>query len=164
MKKNIETLKAVMIKGMIDNFTNDGCLTPVLFWVENNQPAITQIPNKYLSNIEGKTILGEIIRKKCGDENVTAAGIIFEAYGVKMYPDKDAETVKKIMNGDLKVSDMNEKEDIIVLVFSTPDSHEIISYNVDCENNKVLDKYVGDNKNDMAGIFNSFFNWGKNKK
>lgn len=164
METNIETLKNVMKKGMIDNFTNDGTLIPVFFWLENNQPIITQIPNKYLQDNEGKSILGGVIRKKCADENVTAAGIVFEANGVKMNPDKDSETVQKLMKGEMKVSDMDNREDIIVLVFSTPDKHEIITYNVDCKNKKVIDEHVSDGENSGAGIFNSFFKWEKDKK
>jgi hypothetical protein len=163
METNIEILRRVMEKGMIDNFTKDGCLIPVFFWIENNQPEITQIPTEYLSNIQGKRVLGDIIRTICDKDNVTAAGIIFEAYAVKMHEENDADTVKKIADGDLKVSDMNEKQDIIVLIFSTPNSHEIITYNVDCENNKVLDEYVNDSGGNHSGVFNDFFKWKNNK-
>jgi len=163
MEENIKNLREVMKKGMIDNFSNDGTLTPVFFWVENNQPIITQIPHKYLKDNSGKAVLGGVIQKKCADETVTAAGIIFEAYGVKMDAEKDGDTVDKLMKGEIRVSDMDIKQDIIVLIFSTPENHEIITYNVDCENKKVFDEYISDGEGG-AGIFNDFFKWKKNKK
>lgn len=163
MNKNVETLKRAMRDSMIKNFENDGSLIPVLFYLENDKPNFSAIPSEYLSSFEGKSMLGAVIQNKCVSNNVTAIGMVFEAYGLSANLDieKDKNLIDKILNGEMKVSETNEKKDIIVLIFSTPEKHEVISYCVDVENKKVLDKFDGVGGESVGGMFNEFFKWTK---
>jgi hypothetical protein len=151
-----ETLK----NSMIENFKKDGCLTPILFFLEDNVPVINQIPSYLLSSQEGKHVLGNIMRRLCQEPNVFAAGIIMEAWGAKL--DKDDEISKSLMNGDIRVRDLDNKQDIIMMIFSTPEGEEAISYIVDCKNKTIGEPFTGEEMDNMAGNFANFFNWTKN--
>ena len=119
------------------------------------------IPNEFLASSGGKAQLGDIIRDICLQPNVFAAGIIFEAYGAKM--DKDDNNTKLVFDGTLKVSELNDRDDIIILMFSTPEGEELISYVVDVENKIVGKRFTPDNDcNGIGGNFSNFFKWGMN--
>lgn len=159
MNKIIEGFKSVLHKGMIENFEKDGRITPILFFIKDNQPIITTIPNKFFATQEGKCQLGDTIRNICLTPNVFAAGMIFEAYGAKM--NKEDGICKLINDGAIKVSELKNKEDIIILLFSTPEGEDSISYVVDVNNKTVGEKFVSA-ENSVGGIFSNFFKWGMN--
>jgi hypothetical protein len=160
IKNKINDFKEVLKEGMIRNFKKDGCLTPVFFFLKDNIPIISQIPQYLLSSQEGKCALGNIIKRLCQEPNVFAAGIIMEAWGAKL--EKDDERSKSLMNGDIRVRDLDNKRDIIMMIFSTPEGEEAISYVVDCKNKTIGEPFTGEEMDKMAGNFANFFNWTKN--
>lgn len=159
MYSEIEKYKEVMKNGMIDNFKRDGNLVPVVFFVENFDLTIAEIPNHFLLSEEGKNALSVLIRNKCANPNIQAAGMIIEAWGAKI--DVDGDVAKALENSEIKVSDLDEKVDIIILIFSTPTKSEIIAYRVDSENKKILDNF-GDEIKSISGRFSDFFKWTQN--
>jgi hypothetical protein len=155
----LNDFKKVMENGMIENFKSFGFLTPVMFFLMNNQPMIKEIPSELLENSEGKQILSQIIKKICKEPNVTAGGIIIEAYAAKT--NQDTELSKSLLNGDIRVSELKEKQDIIMMVFSSPEKEEMIAYNVDCKNKTVGEQFASD-CDSFDGTFSNFFDRNKN--
>ena len=75
--------------------------------------------------------------------------------------DANTELAKLVTNGDIRVSELKEKLDIIVLIFSTPEGEEIITYVVDCKN-KVVGEPFSEGATNLGGKFSGFFSWNKN--
>jgi len=155
----IEKFKKVMHEGMIANFEEDGFLTPVMFFIKNGQPVVSQIPNEMLKTSEKKAELSSIIKSICTDPMVTFAGIVLEAYGAKM--GNDSELSKLVVEGNIRVSELKEKQDIIIMIHATPEKEETVSYVVDPENKTVGEKFI-DDSGAFKGIFSNFFNTRKN--
>ena len=153
--KELIDFREFMRNTMIKNFENDGYLTPIFYFFKNGQPMLDIIPPEALSSYESKQQLADMIRNVCNDPTVIAAGIIIEAYGAKF--DKDNPLSKLVENGDLRVSELKEKQDLIMMVFCTPESDEIITYAVDCKNKKVGEQFADSNFGGFSGIFSKFF-------
>ena len=156
--RKIDEFKEVMKNGMIKNFETSGFLTPVMFFLRGNEAVISEIPSKYFKDYEGKTKLADIIKKICKQPDVIAGGIIIEAYGKEVK--QNDEMSKLLLNGDMRVSECKEKDDIIMMVFSTPEKEEAIAYYVDCKNKTVGKKLPSDGS--YGGTFSNFFDWNKN--
>lgn len=154
--KSVNDFKEVLRQGMIANFEKCGYLTPVFFFYMDNHPIISMIPPELLGSRNGKELLAGMIRNICSEKPVLAAGIIIEANAAKM--DKDNELTKLVENGDVRVSELKEKQDIILMLFSTPEKEEIISYVVDCKNKTVGEPFAnGFDATGMQGTFSNFF-------
>jgi hypothetical protein len=158
--KELNEFKEVLKEGMIANFKKDGFLTPILFFYMENKPMIIPVPSELFSCSESKQILARIIQNFCQENPVLAAGIIIEANGVKM--DGDSEMSKLVMNGDIKVSELKEKQDIIFMLFSTPENDDLISYVVDCKNKTIGEPFSVNEITNACGVFSGFFSWNKN--
>ena len=157
----IDEIKETMRLKMIENFENDGFISPVLFFLENNEILISMIPFEFLGSPEGKMELAEFIKNVCGRSTVLAAGIIIEANAAKLIP--DTEMSKLVLNGDIKISELKEKQSIILMQFSTPVSEEMFAYAVDEKNKTVGDTIFNSGDADNAqGIFSNFFTWNRN--
>lgn len=157
--KKLNSLKKVLHDGMLENFKRDGYLAPTLFFFKDDEPSIALIPQELLSSVDGKNKLADIIKKICKEPTVIAAGIIIEAHMTKVLPNTEME--KSLMNGSVRVSQLKEKQDIILMHFSTPVGEEMISYVVDYENKTVGERFGADAKN-AVGIFTKFFEWNRN--
>ena len=158
--QKLNDFKEVLRLGMIGNFENDGFLIPIVFFLKGDMPIFSQIPSEMLSTSDGKTLLASIIRRECQEPNVFAAGIIIEASAALM--EENDEEAKKVMNGEMNVSDMKNKQDVIMLFFSTPEEEESIIYSVDCENKKIGELFGGEVMKQMSGRFTDLFKWNKN--
>jgi (p)ppGpp synthase/HD superfamily hydrolase len=156
--KKIDSFKEIMKKGMIENFKSDGFLTPIMFFMKDNQAVVSEIPKQFLKDSEGKNKLADIIKNVCKQPNVIAGGIIIEAYAKSVK--KNDEMSKLLLNGSVRVSELKEKEDIIMMIFSTPVNEETIAYYVDCKNKTIGEPLPSSGSAD--GIFSSFFDWNKN--
>jgi hypothetical protein len=66
------------------------------------------------------------------------------------------------MSGNVKVSELKESQDIILMIFSTPANEEMISYVVDCDNKTVGEQLTEGEAEGVGGTFSHFFNWNKN--
>ena len=161
-KKDIDIFKEVLHQGMKKNFTMAGYLSPIMFFYKDGKPIISEIPNEYLATQVGKQGLAQIIRKICSEPNVEMAGIIIEAYGAKLNKDDNSEEAKAVLSGEKRVSDLEDKEDIIIMIVSTPEGEEAISYIVDPDAKTVGEEFLGDGLEKMMGTFSNFFNWNKN--
>lgn len=159
MFAEIEEFKNAMKEGMIKNFETDGYITPVLFFINNGELKISQIPNYLLMTDDGKDYLSSKIKSMCALPSIQAAGIIIEAWGAKLEADSD--DAKALLNNEINVSELNEKQDIIMLIFSTPTKSESIAYTVDCENKKILGDFCDEAKL-VGGRFANFFQWTQN--
>lgn len=145
--------KEMIYQGMIEAFKKDGFLIPICFFLKDNTPIIVQIPDN-----ASKSKLASVIKTMCMEEGVTAAGLITEAYAAKF--DKDDEMGKLVQNGNMRVSECKNKEDIIFMVFSSPYKEEMIAHYVDCDNKTVGKKM--ESMEQFKGIFSGFFFWTKN--
>jgi len=146
-------------EGMIENFEKDGCLVPIFFFYKDGIPVIGEIPGELLDSPEGKNMLAGVIRNVCQQPNVLAAGLIIEASGAKM--DDDSDLAKLVKNGDVRISELKESQDIIIMVFSTPETEEFIAYCVDTDKKTVGEKFA-EQTDKFNGIFSNFFTWNKN--
>ena len=156
--KKIDEFKEIMRTGMIKNFQSSGFLAPVMFFMRGDEAVISEIPKEFLKNSEGKASLANLIKSICKQPNVIAGGIIIEAYAKSVK--KNDEMAKLLLNGEIRVSECKEKDDIIMMVFSTPVEEEAIAYYVDCENKTVGEKLPSDGS--YGGTFSNFFDWNKN--
>jgi hypothetical protein len=155
----IEEFIEVMRLGMISNFKTDGFLTPMFFYLQNNQPYLVGLASNFFDSPEGKLELIEFISKTCMKPGVVMSGLISEA-DIKTIPESDKD-FDKYMSGELKISDQVDKNDIIVLIVSTPEKTYSITYPVDKENKKVFDEITSDGEI-VSGLFSDFFSWTKN--
>ncbi len=160
MNKTLADFKESLRKSMILNFENDGFLTPVMFFFKGGSPMIGQIPFELLESYEGKDVLAGIMRNICQEPDVLAAGIIMEANGAKV--DGDSENAKKLLSGELSLADYEKKQDLIVMIFSTPEDEEMFAYEVNCENKTVGELFSGEAMKNFSGTFANFFSWNKN--
>ena len=158
--KDLKEFKEHLTKSMILNFEHDGYLAPMVFFFIEGQPVIAPIPFPFLSNHEGKEILAGMIRSFCQSNPVLAAGIIMEAYGARL--DADTELSKLILNGDVRVSELSEKQDIIVMLFSTPVGEELITFCVNPETKTVGEEFSGGGMSMLQGVLSNFFTWNRN--
>jgi len=161
--KNAELflIKEIFKQGMIRNFEKDGHLQPIIFFYMKDNPMIIPIPSHMLSSPENKHILAATIKQYISNNPVLAAGIIIEAYGAIM--DKDNELSKLITSGDITVSELKEKQDIIIMVFSSPEGDDVTAYLVDVKNKKVGEPFInGKEMEGFGGTFSGFFDWNKN--
>jgi nitrogenase subunit NifH len=91
-------------------------------------------------------------------------GNFISIYIIKAYAksvSKNDEMSKMLLNGNIRVSELKEKEDIIMMVFSTPVKEEVIAYYVDCQN-KTISKQILPEYDSFSGTFSNFFEWNKN--
>lgn len=161
VKKNkITKFKELLTNIMVRNFENDGCLVPVLFYYKDDTPIIVAVPNELLNSVKGKLELSSMIKRICQEPNVFAAGLIIEAYGKKI--DVNSELHNLIQEGNLKISELKEKQDIIMMIFSSPESEELIAFEVFPETKTVGDRFSEENAEAIGGVFSNFFTWNKN--
>jgi hypothetical protein len=151
----VEDFKEVMRNGMLENFKRYGFLTPVAFVYLKEGPQIMRIPNEMLKSTASKTSLAQSIKALCIDPKVLSAGIVMEAYGAKININSD--NAKKVLAGEMRVSELAEREDVIVLIYSTPEKDESIVYSVDCKEKTVGEAFTPEDAEPMIGIFGNFF-------
>src|ERR1035437_6414434 len=126
--KKINEFKEIMKNGMIKNFQSSGFLVPIMFFMRGNQAVISEIPKEFLKDSEGKTMLSDFIKNICKQPDIIAGGIIMEAYAKVV--NKNDEMSKLLLNCSIRVSELKEKDDIIMMIFSTPEKEEAIADHV----------------------------------
>ena len=161
---SVQEFKEMMRKGMIENYETDGEITPILFFLKDGKPHFVMIPPELFASPEGKYTIAQIIKNICVQPNVIAAGMIIEAFGAVI--DNTHENAEDIISGNKKISEIDERKDIIAMVFSTPESEELIAYEVN-EVTKEVGEQFGKNEDGttnggLSGLFSGFFNWNKN--
>ena len=161
-KTGISEFKEVLRQGMIKNFQMAGYLTPIMFFYKAGQPIITEIPDTFLVNSIGKVQLANIIKKICGEPDTLMAGMIIEAYGAKLDGENATEETEAVLSGEKRVKDIEGRQDIIIMISSTPEGEETISYVVDPETKTVGEEFAGAGADQVAGTFSHFFNWKRN--
>lgn len=161
-KTNIVEFRDSMERAMMKNFEDDGYLTPIVFFYTLDNPIIGAIPPEMLSTTEGKVDLSNYIKEMCLKPNVFAGGLIIEANGVRIDAEKTPEIAERLLNGDLSVGDLEDKEDFAIIIFSTPEKEEVHSFVVDCKNKKVLEKLDDSDAERIGGTFTNFFQWTQN--
>ena len=94
----------------------------------------------------------------CGNPMIIAAGLILEANCAKF--DNNDELGKLVASGAIRVSELKDKNDVILMIFSTPVSEELFIYDVDIKNKTIGEKYP--ETSGFTGLFTNFFGWNKN--
>lgn len=140
INQSIIRLKECMVKGMIANFKTDGELVPVLFFLEENQPFVTQLPNEYVTSTDGMATLIDLINKMCKKPSISAVGFLYMASLVCMQKESLSELL--IRTGTLSVTDLKTKQDVIILHFATPEYQEEFIFPVDTKNKTVGERYA----------------------
>jgi len=153
-KMKAEEFKESLRLGMIDNFKRDGHLAPVLFILKSGNPDVVVIPRHMLENKEAKSHLAQTIKRIAEIDDVEAIGIILEAYARS---GKNDEMSKLLLNGNLTLSEIKDKDDAIVMIFSTPEEEEMIGYSVDIAKKAVLGRFPQMKGLDAGGLFGNFF-------
>lgn len=159
MTEKIQKFKETMHEGMVANYKKDGHLAPVFFGLTTVGPFFQLIPRDLLLP-ENKEKLAIIIKHICKDPAVIAAGVIIEAYGAQVKA--DSEMAKLILNGDIDMKDIKDKNDIIIMLFSTPEEEEFIAYFVDDKTKTITGKFSEEQCKGYSGVFSHFFTWNKN--
>lgn len=157
--KKLNDFKEMLKTAMIENFKLHGFLTPIMFFLRGQEHIISIIPNELLEDYEGKLLVSNTIKRICEEPNVIAGGIIIEANAAKV--NADSEMAKLLLNGNIRVSELKEKQDIIMMVFSTPEKEEMIAYNVDCKNKTIGELLICD-YDSYGGTFSEFFDCNRN--
>jgi len=152
--ETIESLKEYFVATMQDNFKKDGRLTPIFFYKEGYEVKIVMILDKVFANDEGKAELMQTIRMCCALPKVECAGLISEAWAKTVEP--KSELTPLLMSGNLHVRDLKEKDDIIFMVFATPEKEEMISFYVNPEERTIGEK-IGSEGAKSEGTFSNFF-------
>ena len=157
--------KSVMHDGMLENFRKSGFLQPLAYFLYKNGDTtfphglrLVPLTGDFMGDFEYKKEIAEKIRKICESPFVIAAGIITEAYAAKISIADENST--KLLNGEIRVRELNQKEDIIIMVFNTRICEEIIAYVVDVKNKTIGEKYPETSY--YSGVFSGFFGWNKN--
>ena len=160
----LETIKEGLYQKMIENFENDGELTPFAYFVVNDEDKtklIFLMIEDGLSTPENKELLGLKIKEMCRNPLVIAAGMVIEAYTISAKMDDPADMALMDLIGDkiVNIRDLPERKDAILMIFATPVSQESIMHIVDVENKKIKEKIDG---SDIGGTFSNFFEFNKN--
>lgn len=157
--------KASMLKGMKAGFERDGYLVPIAFFLHQSLfdgkppiPTLIPIDGNLLADYETKSRLSFAMHNMCKNPLIIAAGLILEANCAKFY--KNDELAKLVISGAIRISELKDKNDIILMMFSTPVSEELFIYDVDVKNKIVGERYS--ETNEFTGIFTNFFGWNKN--
>lgn len=158
MNPLITKLEDTMHQGMIENFKEHGYLTPVLFYLLNNESYVEQIPMVAFKNKTTKQALSNYIKKLCLIPGMEAIGIIMEAYGASATTNDPI--MKEYENGKKEIKDFPSATDVIMMILSTPENEKEHVYNVDVKNKKILEKYP--KAEGRSGIFSNFFYWKNN--
>jgi len=158
----IEGFKKVMHDGMLKNFEVDGQLQPLVFFFykkeDGYEPVFAPLEGNLMGDRAYKKAIALALSKVCANPNVMAAGVITEAYGARI--DVNNGVVKQLLDGKISVSELDEKDDLVILFFSTPVSEEVIVYIVDVKNKSIGEKYP--KPSNFIGIFSGLFGWKKN--
>lgn len=149
--------KKSLKNSMIQNFKNDGFLTPVIFYMNEGSPVMSIIPENLFNSDEGKNEISSVLHLISEIPTVTAVGMIYEAYMTKQ--DKDNELTKLLVNGSLRVSELKEKQDVIILLFSTLESETVTMIEVNPTNREIGEITE---ENTGGGRFSGFYNKNKN--
>lgn len=147
-----------MHNSMLVNYKRDGHLAPVFITFTTEKILITPIPRDLLKP-ENKQALAAGIKNTCKNPLILASVVIMEAYGAQVEP--DSEVIEQIKRGEIDMSDIENKQDIIIMLFSSPEEEEFIAYYVDDATKTVGDKFCEDGSN-FEGLFSHLFAWNKN--
>lgn len=153
-----QEFKNMIYSGMTAAFERDGFVQPLAFFLINGQPVIVEIPMDFMANYESKAIMVAGLKRICGMPGVTAGAFVTEAYAAKF--EENDQRKDLVMNGAMRVSECDNKQDIIMMVFSTPVGEEMISHFVNPENKTVGEKM--DDVEKFEGLFSGFFKWAQN--
>jgi hypothetical protein len=167
-KDYVALLKESIQKGMIEKFERDGFIRPVAFFLHtlpvdvklsNDFPPIpvpVVIPiDKYLGDREWKPALSYAMHKMCENPLVIAAGFVAEANCAKFK--QGDELGKLVESGAVRIDELKNHDEIIMMVFSTPINEEVFIYSVDTKNKKVGERYP--ETNGFAGLLTNLFGW-----
>jgi len=108
-----------MMKVKMDDFKSNGTITPVYFFLKDNQPCVGYLPPEFLESQEGKAALSYLLKEVCKDPSVSAMGWIFEAY----------------------LTQEGCKFDTIMMNFATRESEELFVFPVDIINKTIGERF-----------------------
>ena len=168
-KDYILLLKDSIHHGMLENFKKDGYLTPIAFFLhktpidgspfEMREPLPVIIPiGEYFQELNWKQSLSYGMHKMCENPLIIAAGLVMEGSGAKFHVDD--ELGKLVESGAVKLSELKKKQDIILMMFSTPIEEELFIYNVDVKNKTVGERFP--ESHNFNGLWTNLFGWNKN--
>lgn len=158
MNEKIQWFKKLMHDNMLTNYKRDGYIMPVFITFSTEKILITPIPRELLMP-ENKPVLANTIKRTCKNPLILASVVIIEAYGAQVAP--DSEIIEQMNRGEIDMSDIKEKRDIIVMIFSSPEEEEFIAYYVDDETKTVGERFCEEGTN-FEGLFSHLFAWNKN--
>lgn len=160
----ISLLRESIQRGMKEKFEKEGFLKPVAFFL-HNPPADEHFPpipvpvvipiGRYFGDANWKTCLSYAMHRMCENPLIIAAGFVAEANCAK-FKDDD-ELGKLVASGAVRINELKNHDDIIMMVFSTPVKEEIFIYSVDIKNKKVGERYP--EANGFVGLLTNLFGW-----
>jgi hypothetical protein len=151
----VNALKQAVKHGIRVNYEKFGEVSPIVFILIDGKPRIQPIPNLFLETNEGKEKFMATLRLVCKDTSVSCAGIVIEAWA-RSFSSQEDHLAQLLMDGNMKVRDLKEKDDVIVMIFATPDKEEGFVYKVD-EKNKKISMEEPMKAGFSEGIFSNFF-------
>jgi hypothetical protein len=135
---DLRKVKDTLIEGMKTNFKNDGNIFPVVI-VIGPSGSLTPIPTPYRTH-EEKAFMMNIVRVICKKTDAIAVAVITEAW-IKTVNKEDSKKFMEEMKASGKtVSDYGDKKEVAVIMFETKLTGETITFDMDRDNNKLINK------------------------
>lgn len=159
MNKLIREFKDQIIPIMKANFERDGYLAPMLFYILEGKQVVFPIPGEYFENENGKNALSGFLNELARHKGMELVAVAMEAYAAKMDPHSPLTDLVK--SGNMRVSELSTREDIILLAISTPMRDELVTLKVDPVAKKVMGKWT-DPTGQTTGRFSNFFAFRRN--
>lgn len=159
MNKLLKEFKERTIPIIKQNFERDGFLSPMCFYGLNGQVYAVLIAPEFMNSERGKQALSQKLTQLAHTKGMVFVAIAMEAYAARM--DAGSPLTELVQSGNMRVSELSIREDIILLAISTPMQDELITYKVDPVNWKVLGPWI-DPSGDLKGRFSNFFAFRRN--
>lgn len=142
---------------MRENFKLHGELAPIYFIITDGRLKIDVIPSENLETSEAKESLGRTFKVMCRNPKVSCFGTIIDAYVTTT--DQNAEITKLLLSGAMKVAELKDKHDAMVLTIATPEEELVVMYLTDPKTRTILKRIEYQSSEDKTanGNFMNFF-------
>lgn len=134
--EEINRIKDVTINMMKQNFKNDGKLFPVIMALEANGK-MTYVGTPYRNHEEKKATIN-YAKLLCKKINAVAFFMINEAWVRKVTPEQMKEYSEEFKKSGKRISDYDDKKEVVIMVFETKTSSTLIQFDIDRQKNELI--------------------------
>ncbi len=135
---DLSKVRDTLVKGMIQNFKNDGEIFPTAIIIDP-KGKMTIIGTPYTNQNEKNQMMGAV-ESQCKKVDAIALFLISEAWVRAIKTEDYAKTLKEMEDKGKRVSDYDDKKEVAILIFETKLTTETITFEIDRENNELINK------------------------